>query len=281
MKVKAQTEKNFRRAKGGKPARKRAVQRRFSWRIASYSAIALLLLVAVYRATDLVLHASTLQVQRIVVRGNARLSTGEVQALVSGLRGKNILTVDIARYRDRLLDSVWVGDAALRRVLPSTIEVFISERQPIALCRLAGRLYLMDRSGMLMDEFGPSYAQFDLPIVDGVVRAPSTGQPLVDEGRLALAARVIDSLQADETLADRVSQIDVSNERNAAVLLDDDPTLLYLGDEKFAERLNDYLGLAERFRETLTDVEYIDLRFGKHITAKGAKARGTEPAGRN
>ena len=83
MKVKAATEKNFRRSRAVKPGRKRAATRRFSWRAAGFCTAAVLGAVALYHASSLVLHASTLQVQRIVVRGNVRLSSGEVQALVS------------------------------------------------------------------------------------------------------------------------------------------------------------------------------------------------------
>lgn len=281
MKVKATTEKNFRRARAVKPGRKRAATRRFSWRAAGFCTAAVLGAVALYHASSLVLHASTLQVQRIVVRGTVRLSSGEVQALVSGLRGKNILLVDIERYRDRLMGSSWVADAALRRVLPSTIEVFVSEREPFALCRIAGHLYLVDRDGVLIDEFGPKYAQFDLPIVDGAVRVPSSGQPAVDEGRIGLAARLVDDLAGDETLAGRVSQIDVSDRRNAVVLLDDDPTLIYLGDEQFARRLNEYIALAGRLRESVPDMEYVDLRFGRNITARGAGRGGARPVAKD
>ena len=153
-----------------------------------------LVVYAGYRAVDLVVSASTLQVRRIAVRGNVRLSAGEVQALVEGLRGTNILTADLPAYRRRLLDSPWVADVALRRVLPSTVEVFVSERRPIGLCRLGNQLYLVDRQGMVIDEFGPKYAEFDVPIIDGLVRAPSTGGPALDPRRAELAARVIDAV---------------------------------------------------------------------------------------
>lgn len=238
-------------------------------------------LATLYRAFDLVVHASSLQVQRIVVEGNTRLSSGEVQMLLGGLRGQSILTADLVRFRGRLLESPWVAEAALRRVLPSTVEVFVSERVPMGLCRVSGRLYLLDREGVLIDEFGPKYAQFDLPIIDGAVRIPSSGEPLVDERRVALAARVIDSLSSDAELAGRVSQIDVADDRNAIVLLDDDPTLLYLGDEQFADRLRSYLGLAERVRETVPDPEYVDLRFGKYVTAGVAPSASSRPGPRN
>jgi hypothetical protein len=150
-----------------------------------------------------------------------------------------------------------------------------------ALCRVNGRLYLIDREGVLIDEFGPKYAQFDLPIIDGAVRIPSSGEPLVDERRVGLAARVIDSLSSDAELAGRVSQVNVADDRNAVVLLDDDPTLLYLGDEQFADRLRDYLSLAERVRATVPDPEYVDLRFGKYVTAGVAPSARSRSGERN
>lgn len=270
MKVKAPTEKNFRRAKTVRPAKKRSAGSKRSWKLLAWCVAAVLGMGAAYLAVDMVVHASALQVHRIVVRGQVRLSSGEVQALVEGLRGSSILTVDLSEYRQQLLKSSWVADVALRRVLPSTVEVFVSEREPMALCRLRDQLYLIDRTGMILDEFGPKYKQFDLPIVDGVVRAPSTGQPVIDERRVALAARVLDDLAADRDLARRVSQIDVSDEFDAVVLLRDDPALLHLGTAKFAERLQGYIDMAERLRETVPDMEYAKLQFDGRIYVKPA-----------
>src|SRR5215207_10388605 len=133
--------------------------RMLSWRLARYGLAVLVVGYTGYRATVLVLHASALQVRRIAVHGNVRISSGEVQALVDGLRGSSILTADLESYKRRLLESPWVADVALRRVLPSTVEVFVSERRPMGLCRLGSTLYLIDAGGTLIDEFGPQYAE--------------------------------------------------------------------------------------------------------------------------
>ena len=278
MKVKAPAEKNFRRARTVKPVKKRAVSR--YGRLLGYGTAALIAAGAIYYAVDAVVHASTLQVRRIAIRGHVRLSSGEVQALVDGLRGSSILTVDLPAYRARLLESPWIADVALRRVLPSTIEVFVSEREPIALCRISGQLYLVDRGGTIIDDFGPKYKKFDLPIIDGATRSPSSGEPIVDERRIALAARVIDDVAADVALAARLSQIDVSDVFDAVVLLDDDPALLHLGTEKFAERLKGYIGLAERIRETVPDIDYASLQFENRIVVKPGGSGGKRPADR-
>ena len=109
------------------------------------------------------------------MHGNVRLSSGEVQALVEDLRGSSILRVDLDAFRQRLVESPWVADVALRRVLPSTVEIFISERRPVGLCRMGPDLYLVDETGTVIDQFGPQYSEFDLPIIDGLVQPSPNG----------------------------------------------------------------------------------------------------------
>ena len=64
--------------------------------LAGYAALALVLASASTAATRVAAAAHVLEVDRIVVRGNARLSKGEVLAVLNGLRGENI-AVDRSR----------------------------------------------------------------------------------------------------------------------------------------------------------------------------------------
>jgi cell division septal protein FtsQ len=274
MSVKAPAEKNFRRAKARRGRRPPVRVPRVSWRRVRWLIAAALVAYAGYRATNLVLHASMLQVRKINVHGNVRVSSGEVRAIIDGLRGSSILTADLPRYRRRLLESPWVADVALRRVLPSTVEVFVSERRPMGLCRLGSSVYLIDAHGVIIDEFGPQYAEFDLPIVDGLVRAPGTGQPSIDEARAELASRVIDALSGRSDVAARVSQIDVHDVHDAVVLLQNDPALLHLGDDRFLERLQAYLDLAPALRDRVPDIDYVDLRFEERVYVRPASTKG-------
>jgi cell division septal protein FtsQ len=277
MSVRAPAERRFRRAQV-KPVRRKGGRTWLTWRAARTGAAILLVVFATYRAVDLVLTASTLQVTRIVVRGNVRISSGEVQALVEGIRGTSILSADLGAYRARLLESPWVADVGLRRVLPSTVEVFVSERRPMGICRLGATLYLIDETGTIIDEFGPQYAEFDLPIIDGLVRPPADGVTAIDERRAEFAARVLDALSARRDLAERVSQIDVSDVHDAVVLLESDPALLHLGHERFAERLQAYLDLAPALRERVPDIDYVDLRFDERLYVRpGSPMRRMAP----
>ena len=88
-------------------------------------------------------------------------------------------------WRRALLNSPWVADASLRRTLPSTVDVVILERAPLGIGRINGSLYLVDDRGAVIDEYGPNYADLDLPIIDGLSSAPGEE----DAGRVSRDAR--------------------------------------------------------------------------------------------
>ena len=275
MRVAAPADKRFRRARVT-PARKSRFFE-FTWiKVARAAVLLALVIYGVYRATSLVLSADALTITRINVSGNSRMSRGEVVALLDGLRGTNMITSDLESWRRKLLSSPWVADAAVRRVLPGTVAVAISERQPMGIGRVGDDLYLIDDRGGIIDQFGPNYAEFDLPIIDGLAAPPRDNGPLVDEARANLAVHVLASLQTRPGLARRVSEIDVSDVRDAVLLLKGDTALVRVGDEQFAERLQSYLDLAPALRERINAIDYVDLRFDErvYVRPQGRSASG-------
>jgi len=233
-----------------------------------------------------VVRAQIFSINRIVVRGNSHLSVGEVLAIVDGLRGGSLFAANLESYRAKLLDSPWVADATMRRVLPATIDLRIVERVPMAVGRLGDQLYLVDPTGVIIDEYGPQYVQFDLPIVDGLVSTPSAATAVVDPERARLAARFLDALAAAPALRPHISQIDVSNAHNLVVLIDQDPALLHVGDKDFVARLQRYMEMASTLKEQIGEIDYVDLRFEdkvvvnrKRPAAKATVDAKTVPAG--
>jgi cell division protein FtsQ len=266
--VAAPADRRFRRAHV-KPARKRGPWRVVVRPLIEYGFVALAAAYAVYRGAAVVAHARVLRIDHIVVRGNQRLPTGEVLAVLNGLRGENIVWTDLAAWRRRLLASPWVRDAALRRSLPSTVEVMVSERAPIGIGRIKSELYLVDDRGVVIDEYGPQYADVDLPIIDGL-----TAGTVADQSRAELAARVVAALGPQPSVARRLSQIDVTDLHNAAVILSGDPAVIYVGEERFLQRLQSYLDLSAALRARVPDIDYVDLRFDDRIYVRPAGKPG-------
>jgi cell division septal protein FtsQ len=193
-------DRRFRRAHV-KPSRRRGAGRHFAIGLLKYGLAGALAVVAVTRGMTFLSTSTLLRVDSIRPSGNQRMSADAVRSLMDGLRGENILFVDLDEWRSRLLESPWVRDASLRRSLPSTVEVTVQERTPIAIGRMAGRLYLVDERGAVIDEYGPQYATLDLPIVDGfgATRDGKNGKDHksgnTDAARAALAARLIMALR--------------------------------------------------------------------------------------
>jgi cell division protein FtsQ len=269
--VAAPADRRFRRAHV-KPARRKRTWRALAWPAVRYGLVAAVASLAVYRGVQVSANAHLLEVNRIVVHGNERLSKGEVLAVLSGLRGESLLWTDLDAWRRRLLSSPWVRDAALRRSLPATVDVVVSERQPIGIGRInGGDMYLVDERGVIIDQYGPQYADLDLPIIDGLAAVNQDGS-LTDERRADLAARLMTALRAKPQVARRVSQIDVADLHNAAVILTGDPAVIQLGEDQFLPRLQGYLELAPALRERVADIDYVDLRFDDRIYVRPASA---------
>jgi cell division septal protein FtsQ len=275
--VTAPADRRFRRAHV-KPARQRKVLLARIARVARLLAAAVAVAAGIYYGAHAVAQAHTLQVQDIQVRGNQHLAKGEVLAILEGLRGEHILATDLDVWRQRLLGSPWIEYAALRRLLPSTVEVAIRERHPLALARLGSNLYLIDDEGLVIDEYGPNYAQLDLPIVDGLTSGPPTSGPTIDPTRAYLAARVVAALGPRPDLLQRVSQLDVSNPHDAVVLFDQDPAFVHVGEDDFLERLQAYLDLSDALRARVPEIEYADLRFADRVYVRPARGSARRAA---
>ena len=282
MPVSAPADKRFRRAHVS--PKKRTWLPSLSWMTAAKLTLAMAAAIyGLYWTAGQVLTAEALTISKIAVNGNSRLSRGEVLSLLDGLSGQNMVTVDLEGWRQKLLASPWVADAVVRRVLPGTVSVVVSERQPLAVGRIGEQLYLLDQRGGMIDEYGPNYAEFDLPIVDGLASGSRKDGLLIDEGRAALAMNLIGALQQRPELAKRVSQIDVNDLHDAVLILKDDTALVRLGEERFAERLQSYLDLMPALRERVPDIDYVDLRFDErvYVRPQGSGIRGqgaTAPA---
>jgi cell division septal protein FtsQ len=272
MPVAAPADKRFRRAHVSPKARR-------GWReslptIARLSVACAVVLLGAWRLGNLAMRSEALTVTRITVSGNSRMSRGEVLSVLDDLRGTNMLTVSLDVWREKLLASPWVADAALRREFPGTVAVTISERQPLAIGRINDMLYLIDQRGAIIDEYGPNYAELDLPIIDGLGSGSSADPSNVDGPRAVLVGRLLSDLQRRPDLAARVSQIDVSDLNDAVIVLKDDTALVRVGDDHFVERLQSYVDLAPALKERIPNIDYVDLRFDERVYVRPLGAGG-------
>jgi cell division protein FtsQ len=206
-------------------------------------------------------------IRDVVVDGNRWVARGEVLALLGGIEGAHLMTVDLERWRRALLASPWVADATLRRTLPGTVTVRIAEREPVAIARIGADLYVIDRDAILVDRFGPAHGGLDLPIVDGIATSGADGLT-IDGPRVAVAVALVHELRRWPDLAAEVSQIDVTVPDDTAVFLRGRPARVRVGRDRVADRLRTYLEIADLLHAEVPEVDYVDLRFGDRVYLK-------------
>ena len=66
-------------------------------------------------------------------------------------------------------------------------------------------------------------------------------------------------------LAGRLSQIDVSDPRDAVVILKGDTALVRIGEDRFADRIQSYIDLKPALQDRVPSIDYVDLRFDERV----------------
>jgi len=219
-------------------------------------------LVGAFLLTERFAIPNRFRIASIEVKGNRFLSEGEVREMLGPALGGNLMSADLDGLRSNLAASPWVGGAIVRRKLPDTLLVDVTERFPIALAE-TDQLYVMDSSGELIDVLGPRTAGFDLPIIRGL------GGVSVDVRR-DRARRANTLLEDLGELSAEVSEISVDRAGDLMVVLRGDGSVLKLADPPYRKRVLSFLALRQKLHERCPDAEYFDLRFKDRIYAKPA-----------
>lgn len=219
-------------------------------------------LVGAFLLTERFAIPNRFRIASIEVTGNKFLSEGEVREMLGPALGGNLISADLEALRSNLAASPWVGGAVVRRKLPDTLLVDVTERFPIALAE-TDQLYVMDASGELIDLLGPRTAGFDLPIIRGL------GGVSV-EVRRDRARRANALLEDLGELSTEVSEISVDRAGDLMVVLRGDGSVLKLAEPPYRKRILSFLALRQKLHERCPDAEYFDLRFKDRIYAKPA-----------
>ena len=142
------------------------------------------------RANQL-LALSGLSIQDVRVIGRSQTRKDELLAAVGVERGDPIFGFDTEMARQRIERLGWVETATVTRLLPDTIRIEISEREPFALWQRGGELSLIDASGRpITDEGVQDFAHLPFIVGFGAPRAAPELLNLMRDEQPQLLSRV-------------------------------------------------------------------------------------------
>lgn len=122
-------------------------------------------LVFVY-SHDWVTQCDYFRTEKVIVTGTQRLDPKDIERISNVWDDINILSVNLVNVRKRLLNVPWIADAEIRRILPSTLIIKVTEQRPLAVLDL-GKPFLINTDGEIFKE--TESLRFEkLPIVTGV-----------------------------------------------------------------------------------------------------------------
>ena len=117
-----------------------------------------------YAGYNFAISTPRFQVQNISFEGNHVLNNSQIVEWLGPLKGKNLLTLDLAGLNRRLSEHPWVQTASTQRVFPHGLSFEITERVPYARIK-KDQIYLMDNFGVILSSEKPEYQHLPLIIL--------------------------------------------------------------------------------------------------------------------
>jgi len=143
------------------------------------------------------------RVRHVEIVGTELLPPAEALAL-SGITDSVSVFDDLEPWRDRLLRHRLVSAVRVRRRLPGTLRIEVTEAEPVALVR-GSELCAVDARGRLLP-VDPAGTDLDVPLIDVDARFEGADSVLAEEGA-ALVRSLMTIRALDPTFADGISEI--------------------------------------------------------------------------
>jgi len=182
------------------------------------------------------------------------VSDQEIEELVKKLAPEGVLRVDLERVRTELRQHEYVRDVEVRRLLPDTLSLRLTERVPVALARLSdGVLKCIDEDGTLFGGQQLPGVSREAPLIGGVEEA---GEKAADTNLAYLAVYqtfLADLDRIEPPLSPLIDEVFFNDPKGVRVILANSQTSVFLGREDYRKRLNLALDLLDAVRNRNLD----------------------------
>ena|SRR5688572_29863509 len=202
----------------------------------------------------------------IQVHGITNVPRAAVLAVLGADIGRNVFFVPLEERKQQLEQIPWVESAAVMRLLPNRLRVQITERTPVAFCRIGSRIQLIDAHGTLMDlPAGSKDRKYSFPVIVGM----GSSEPLSTRAaRMKIYTGFVRELDSEGArYSADLSEVDLSDPDDIKVTVADPAgaVLIHLGDTNFLSRYRLYLAHVAEWRQQFATLESVDLRYDRQV----------------
>jgi len=206
------------------------------------------------------------RLRHVIVKGNVYLEQSTILAAAQIPVGEKTFDVDIVAVRQRVEALPFVREAKVTRILPSTIEISVSEKQPVALLNHDG-LWPVDRHGFVLPAI-EAEVRLDVPVVSGELLVPDPRTQRLPIPGINLSTFIGHLHKEKPVLYHQISEfhLDANGELTLFLLGDGAPALL--GKQRWLERCERLHTLLQYLAASGKRTQILDLRYDNQVVVR-------------
>ena len=179
----------------------------------------------------LILCSPLFDIKNIQIEGNAELSKEKLISISSLQLHTNIFKFNKGLVKEKIKENAYVENVEIIRKLPSTVQIKIDERNPKYMLQFADSYVYINNQGYMLEI---SNEKLELPILIGFTTDLSNIKAgnrinVTDLKKMDMVIKIYEAAKSNG-LGNLVTKIDISNDKNYAIILETEGKKVYLGD---------------------------------------------------
>lgn len=219
------------------------------------------LVAALYMYGDLILTRS-FPLKNLEITGNRHYSDTKIASIMGIKKGDCLLTVSVKDISHSLLSNQWIKGVFIRKVLPSTLIVKVTEATPTALISDKLGLFLIDEDGMPLARIKGDRGAY-LPLLTGMKLKR-------DIEKIREAIKLIKSLERKSILTQN-NLVRISATRDYGLVMDINGEIVRVGYGDYDNKIEQWQSVSQEVKARKINVVYLDVRFKEQVVIKPAK----------
>lgn len=180
----------------------------------------------------------------IKVVGNQKITSEKIINMSGIVVNENAFKIDIKQAIANILQEPYIEKVEIKRVLPSTIEIQVKERQATFMLEFANGYVYINNQGYMLES---AEEKLEIPIITGYVTpveniVPGNRLQTEDLKKMETVLKIMETAKSNE-IEKMITKIDISDEKNYTLILEGEGKTAYLGDASNINTRIQYLKL--------------------------------------
>ena len=189
---------------------------------------------------------NSFQIKNVIIEGSEKSNISEIENNLTEFKG-NLIGLNFNSIKEIVESSEWVKRASIKKVLPSTLKINVTENDPYAIYFQEGKSFLIDLDGSIITEINLNNYEDDLLFVRGE-NSPELLEQLIRDISIAFP-NLTQTLEEVEFIEKRRWNLKLNNK-----------LLVKLPDENIQQSLKNLKQLFEEQEVMESNIIEIDLR---------------------